>query len=182
MDGDQRLDNDIEIQNSTAIPFFLHWPPSLAVPTTCDSNGNNPNQYVPPSPGCYIEYSFDKMGVLNAAESINNVASGDDAAQTYGTVGTYTFESVSQAYFNIEITIPSFKDAGNYGFSIQFVNGISSIKYGTMDVNDANNMKPSTEIIQLLDPAPTGTGEWVQVVVPKWDFIWVRLKLYKLTL
>ena len=174
--GDQRLDNDIEIQNGTSIPFFLHWPPSLAVPTTCDSL--TPNQYQPPAPGCYDTHTFSKMGIKNFVESINNSESGDPNGQTYGSVGTYTFESSSQVYYKIEITIPSFKEAGNYGFSIQFVNGISSIKYGTMDVNNPDNMKPSTEIIQLLDPAPVGTGEWVQVVVPKWDFIWVSFKSY----
>ena len=43
-----------------------------------------------------------------------------------------------------------------------------------MDVeNENNNMKPHTEIIQLLDPGPVGTGEWVQAMFPKWDFIWV---------
>ena len=170
VDGDQRLDNDIEIQNGTTVPFFLHWPPTLTVPETCESS--DPTLYIA-APGCYDKYTFDKMGVLNAAESINNVESGDPSGQTYGTVGKYTFESATLDYYNIEITIPSFKDAGNYGFSIQFVNGISSIKYGTMDVTNPDNMKPFTEIIQLLDPAPVGTGEWVQVVVPKWDFIWV---------
>ena len=178
MDGDQRLDNDIEIQNGTVIPFFLHWPPSLGVPDSCGDNIVYPvvNKYSGPSPGCFETYTFNKMGIWSATENINNIDSGDVSGQTYGTVGTYTNlpETSAAAYYKIEITIPSFKEAGNYGFSIQFVNGISSIKFGTMDVNSADNMKPSTEIIQLLDPAPVGTGEWVQVVVPKWDFVWVK--------
>ena len=166
--GDQRLDNDIEIQNETAIKFFLHWPPNLVVPRTCSS----------PSSGCHEAYTFDKMGVLEGS-SVDNTNSGDSDT-AYGSVGTYTFnspETRTDTYHKIEITIPEFDAAGSYGFSIQFVNGISSIKFGEMDVNNADNMKPATESIQLLDPGPVGTGEWVQIVVPKWDFIWVCIVL-----
>ena len=124
------------------------------------------------------------MGLLEqGTPGIDNTNSGSSTGE-FGTVGTYKYSGPApipignEAYEKIEITIPSFNGAGNYGFSIQFVNGISSIKYGTMDVNDENNMKPSTEVIQLLDPGPVGTGEWVQVVVPKWDFLWVYLIYY----
>ena len=140
----------------------MHWPADLAVPTTCTST----------TVGCSDStYTFDKMGVLKGNE-INNVDSGEGDG-TYGSVGRYTYDDTAADYYKIEITIPSFDAAGSYGFSIQFVNGISSVKFGTMDVSDDNNMKPYTEIIQLLDPGPVGTGEWVQVVVPKWDFLWV---------
>ena len=121
------------------------------------------------------------MGLWEGSTIDNrNSGTGDG---TFGKVGTYkyvendppTTAARSQTHENITITIPSFNEAKNYGFSIQFLNGISNIKYenGTMDVNQADNMKPATEIIQLLDPGPVGTGEWVQVVVPKWDFLWV---------
>ena len=28
--------------------------------------------------------------------------------------------------------------------------------------------------IQLLDPSPAGTGEWVKIQTPKWDYNWVE--------
>ena len=36
-------------------------------------------------------------------------------------------------------------------------------------------VSPSEQNIQLLDPAPGGTGEWVTVTVPKWDLNWVEI-------
>ena len=125
------------------------------------------------------------MGLWDHGRDIDNRNSGEGEGP-FGNVGEYgPYLDVptqgdppeKDTYSKIEITIPSFKEAGNYGFSIQFLNGISSIKYedGTMDVNKADNMKSATEVIQLLDPGPVGTGEWVQVVVPKWDFLWVFL-------
>ena len=157
--GGQRLDKDIEIKNDTSIKFFLHWPASLPVSKCTGSS----------MIGCYEVYTFDKMGVLYK-DSINNTDSGDPAI-----VGSYAFDKIPKAtYSKIEITIPSFNAAGSYGFSIQFLNGISSIKYGLMDIaNGSDNMKPATETIQLLDPGPLGTGEWVRIEVPKWDFQWV---------
>ena len=120
------------------------------------------------------------MGLWEHGRDIDNRNSGE-GEDPFGNVGQYgpylDVVGAKEMYSKIEITIPSFKEAGNYGFSIQFLNGISSIKYenGTMDVNQADNMKSATEVIQLLDPGPVGTGEWVQVVVPKWDFLWVFL-------
>ena len=165
MEGDQRLDNDIEIQNETSIPFFLHWPSTLPVPSSCSSV----------TPGCFESKTFDEMGILKG--DIDNTESGDGDG-SFGTVGSYTYDDTPADYFKIELTIPSFSSAGSYGFSIQFVNGISSIKFGTMDNDNADNMKPFTEVIQLLDPGPVGTGEWVQIVVPKWDFIWVCTSVF----
>jgi hypothetical protein len=181
--GDQRLDNDIEIQNETSIPFFLHGPTDVPVPSSCDSSVT---PYRPPSAGCYIAFTFETMGLWEHATSIDNRNSGD-VDGTFGNVKTYNYKGYTpydpdgeEAYNTIQITIPSFNEAGNYGFSIQFLNGISNIKYenGTMDVTQADNMKPATEVIQLLDPGPVGTGEWVQVVVPKWDFLWVLFIRY----
>jgi hypothetical protein len=51
------------------------------------------------------------------------------------------------------------------------VNGISSVKYNHL------NMTPYTENIEVLDPGPAGTGEWVAVTALKWDLNWVNLKI-----
>jgi len=60
--------------------------------------------------------------------------------------------------------IPSMSAAsGLQGFSVQFVNDLSSVKY-YFDTRLA-----STESVSILDPSPTGTGEWVSLTVPKWD-------------
>ena len=69
--------------------------------------------------------------------------------------------------------IPSFSFAGPHGFSVGFVNGISSIKYNYGDG------APATEIVSVRDPAPGGTGEWVQAPVARWDAQWVRTKWAK---
>ncbi len=55
----------------------------------------------------------------------------------------------------------------SHGFAVQFVNGISSIKYNHGDLT------PFFEDVQLLDPAPAGSGEWVTITAPKWDYCWV---------
>ena len=47
------------------------------------------------------------------------------------------------------------------------MNGISSIKYNHL------NMTPYVENIEVLDPGPAGTGEWVAITAPKWDLNWV---------
>ena len=57
--------------------------------------------------------------------------------------------------------------SGSHGFSVQMYNGISSIKF------DPLTLAVVTENIQLLDPAPAGTGEWVTLAVPNWDLNWV---------
>ncbi|XP_059084083.1 uncharacterized protein LOC131881279 [Tigriopus californicus] len=64
--------------------------------------------------------------------------------------------------------IPAFSAKGSHGFSIQFWNGISSIKF------DSVTLEPTTNNIQMLDPAPSGTGEWVTVTAPAWDYLWVE--------
>ena len=33
---------------------------------------------------------------------------------------------------------------------------------------------PFMDEIQLLDPSPSGTGEWVKIQTPKWDYNWVE--------
>ena len=58
------------------------------------------------------------------------------------------------------------------GFSIQFYNPISSIKYTVPE--DNYTRVPYETDIHLLDPAPSGTGEWVKITVPKWDYNWVE--------
>ena len=73
----------------------------------------------------------------------------------------------------LKISIPGFKGYGSYGFSVQFLNGISTVKCDP-DATDPMICTPHLENIQLLDPAPLGTGEWVIVSVPKWDINFVR--------
>jgi len=34
-------------------------------------------------------------------------------------------------------------------------------------------MTPYIENIEVLDPGPAGTGEWVAITAPKWDLNWV---------
>ena len=136
--GEQRLDSNIEISNETSIKFFLH-----------DSEDNPVSDCETVLTGCYETYEFSEMGFGD------NLESGDD-----GSMGTYGTELL--------ISIPSFDKAGSYGFSVQFLNGISSIKY------EHATMKPVLENVQLLDPSPTGTGEWVIISVPKWDFNFVE--------
>ena len=77
----------------------------------------------------------------------------------------------------LKISIPGFRGYGSYGFSVQFLNGISTVK---CDPVDPDTCKPHLENIQLLDPAPAGTGEWVIVSVPKWDLNFVRFTYYLL--
>jgi hypothetical protein len=36
-------------------------------------------------------------------------------------------------------------------------------------------LTPFNEEIQLLDPAPGGTGEWVTITAPKWEYNWVEM-------
>ena len=57
----------------------------------------------------------------------------------------------------------------SFGFNVEFYNGISSIKYIEWHTPVYN------ENIQLLDPAPLGTGEWVTISAPKWDYNWVEV-------
>jgi hypothetical protein len=70
-----------------------------------------------------------------------------------------------KTYF--DTSLPTIKGTGSFGFSVQFVNGISSIKYNHL------NMTPYLENIEVLDPGPAGTGEWVAITAPKWDLNWV---------
>ena len=64
---------------------------------------------------------------------------------------------------------------GSLGFSIQFYNPISSIKYTIPE--EEYIREPFMKEIQVLDPAPAGTGEWVKITVPKWDYNWVEFYL-----
>ena len=60
----------------------------------------------------------------------------------------------------------------SFGFAIQFYNQISSIKY-TVKMPEYERV-PFIDSIQVLDPAPAGTGEWVKIQTAKWDYNWVE--------
>jgi hypothetical protein len=40
---------------------------------------------------------------------------------------------------------------------------------------DPETSKPFLENQQLLDPSPSGTGEWVYLALPKWELNWVKI-------
>lgn len=67
------------------------------------------------------------------------------------------------------LTVPTFNETGVHGFAVLFTNGISSIKFHP----DTEAAFP--EEIQLLDPSPQGTGEWLTVSALKWDYSWVSM-------
>ena len=68
----------------------------------------------------------------------------------------------------------------SFGFAVQFYNPISSIKY-TVPYHTDSTLEyeriPFLDTIQVLDPAPAGTGEWVKIQAPKWDYNWVEFYL-----
>ena len=70
----------------------------------------------------------------------------------------------------IILGIPMFNMAGSHGFSIDFKNTISDVKKFN------NNGSAIPETIQLLDPLPDGSGNWVALAVTNWDFHWVLLR------
>ena len=53
----------------------------------------------------------------------------------------------------------------SFGFRVIFYNGISDIKFGWDDAVDVwcTYEDVYNENVQLLDPAPAGTGEWVTI-------------------
>ncbi len=121
------------------IPFFVY-----------DDLGTNtvptlPDVCVP----CVKEKVFDKMG-LHASQ-------GDDYTSPGGSPKDY------------KIGIPSFMVEGTHGFSVQFWNNVSSIRY---DI-DSPTMDTVTETVRMLDAAPQGSGEWVEVPVANWEINFV---------
>ena len=195
IEGGQRLDHDIEIKNDTAIPFFLHWPSDATV--SCAAQGCH-DAYTFEEMGIWTTKGNQQINNVNSGDDATmgtyTYSSGTSTTtETHQNIMVIRCNLFYQAIILLlsllsgyqpsvhiyllssQVSIPKFANARSYGFSIQFVNGISSIKFGVMDTTlDANNMKPVTETIQLLDPAPEGTGEWVSVEVPKWDYQWVR--------
>ena len=64
--------------------------------------------------------------------------------------------------------MPAFKSRGSHGFSVIFENPISSVSV------DFTTGEIVPENVELLNPAPQGTGLWETVAMPKWEFNWVR--------
>lgn len=136
--GQQRIDNELVVNNASEVEFFLHDPNQ---PDPNCLTGNN---------RCKKLITFPDMGVGE------NLVSGANGELNPALETKLTFR------------IPAFSAKGSHGFSIQFWNGISSIKF------DPVTLEPATKNIQMLDPAPTGTGEWVTVTTPSWDYLWVE--------
>lgn len=105
-----------------------------------------------PDDACLKEYVFTDLGIGT------NIVSGSDGALSTA-LGT-----------QVNITIPGLSSLGTHGFAVLFYNVISSIKF------DAWTSVPYGSDIQVLDPLPAGMGEWVTMMVAKWDYQWVRMK------
>ncbi len=142
IEGMQRTDHDIEVQNATDIVFYVATQSALNDPPDC-LDGNSDDER------CIIMLELENVG-MNA-----NVDSG-----AQGTISPDLGTS-------LKIIIPAFSDPGSHGFSVQFVNGISNIK------DHYVLWTPNTEHIQLLDPGPQGSGEWVTISSLKWELNWV---------
>ncbi len=115
-----------------------------------NDGGAPPDCLLPNNPDCLPEKTLVDVGMDS------NVDSGPNAGinEEYGT--------------ELVLSIPDFSEAGVHGFSVHMSNGISDLHldYVTGDLVMEN--------IQLLDPAPEGTGEWVTVAMPKWRYNWVE--------
>lgn len=153
-----RFDNDLEIDNSTAVTFYHQTPETVASPPDC-VNGD---------PKCVKVFTMEGVGKGTNTDSGRREMAGSKRLHTnlFSTGVTGSFGPVYAT--SLTLSIPSYDVAGSYGFSVQLLNGISSVKF------DPNTLETVTEEIQLLDPAPAGTGEWLTIAVPKWDFNWVR--------
>lgn len=150
--GQQRIDNDIEMDNSTS--FML---------AHKDDNGMLPMNFPKCDAGCKTFIQLDKMGVNYLPDGAE--VSGED--MNMGIYGT-AFEVFVPT--NIPPASPM-----SFGFNIQFYNPISSIKY-TVPLDNYTRVA-YTQTIQVLDPAPSGTGEWVNIEVAKWDYNWIEFYL-----
>ena len=146
--GMQRIDNDIEIDNSTSIKFVLKAP-----------DKELPSYFPKCKVGCVDFAILDKMGINYESDAV--LDAGDK-----GELGSYG-DSISIA---VPLPVTDAKKPVSFGFNVIFYNGISSIKYTW----DKDGLPVYNEDIQLLDPAPDGTGEWVTISAPKWDYNWVE--------
>ena len=160
----QRIDNDIEIDNSTSLPFVLQKPdgtlPSF-FPKGCFKGNNNK---------CNKFKILDKMGI-NYEDDAAEESSDDGSMGTYGEKITLAVPVCDMNFETGKCTEhKDMKKPVSFGFNLIFYNGISSIKYTW----DQDGLPVYNEDIQLLDPAPYGTGEWVTISAPKWDYNWVE--------
>ena len=143
---DQRIDNNIEIDNSTVYKF--------AIPNDA---GLLPNNFPKCDVGCYEFTRLEYMGINYGYDNV-------EVSGEAGEMGIYGDK------ITLYVPVPDAdpKLPRSFGFNVQFYNEISSIKYTVPD------LEPYMTTIQVLDPAPAGTGEWVSIDVPKWDYNWVE--------
>lgn len=149
INGDQRIDNNIEIDNSTIYKF--------AIP---DNKGLLPNNFPKCETGCYDFKRLEYMGIGNTGPFY--VLESDDN----GVMGENLYGEKITLYVPVPDASPNLPRS--FGFNVQFYNEISSIKYTVPD------LEPYLVNLQVLDPAPAGTGEWVTIKAPKWDYNWVE--------
>ncbi len=86
-----------------------------------------------------------------------------------GVDGLHNYGAVIEA--SIRFPPPQGGYGGSYGFSVQWYNGISKV------TTDVDTSLPVLDYKQLLDPLPLGTGEWLTVALPKWEYNWVQERL-----
>lgn len=92
----------------------------------------------------------------NLVEEPKNCITDVESCTTLITFEDYGDTIIANLFLDIETDL-----GGTYGFSVHFYNGLSNISQGLQNIS-------------LLDPAPSGTGEWTPVEVPKWKYNWVE--------
>lgn len=144
--GGQRIDHDIEVNLNDNITFYQETAATTADPPNCDIG----------DPRCITGGNALHLGDLGLTSN-GNLNSGA-TAQISADIGD-----------TLVLTIPAYNVTGVHGFAVLFWNGISSVKH------HPDTLEPEDEEIQMLDPSPQGTGEWVTVSVIKWDYNWVEV-------